>query len=318
MHTQYIPIHTHARTNAHMHTHTRTHRLLLALRELSGGAVLTQLEIGGRKVLVVACALFLVALIPHAGTSVMCDGEALHFAHMLQLFYPAQLRCAHAFVKRFCETVHARSWPARRPENKHTHEQRLYSNDSHVEKTDLYLCKCTKLYLCKGAYIPAVVNHTTTRKHAHLQLHCFRSRENCIYAQMSPTISLQKSPTTPQPINTRRPKHTHANDSRGFAAKTAIFLQKRPTIYLYLCRRVLYLHSRDTRAHDCHLCIAKRAILLQTSPTIYLCRKAPSLRSRDTHAHDSRVFIAKKATILQTSLTIYLRKRAPYCLHSLW
>jgi len=66
-------------------------RLLLALRELSGGAMLTQIGVGASTVRVVACARFLVALIPHTGAGGACDVEALHFAHMLQLLYPVEL-----------------------------------------------------------------------------------------------------------------------------------------------------------------------------------------------------------------------------------
>jgi len=66
-------------------------RLLLALRELSGGVVLTQLEIGASKVRAVACARFTVVLVPHAGSCDVSDVEALHIAHMLQLLYPTEL-----------------------------------------------------------------------------------------------------------------------------------------------------------------------------------------------------------------------------------
>jgi hypothetical protein len=60
-------------------------RLLLALRELSGGALLTRLDIGVRKVHVVACPRFMLALIPHTDNTDVCDMEALHIAHMLQV-----------------------------------------------------------------------------------------------------------------------------------------------------------------------------------------------------------------------------------------
>jgi len=66
-------------------------RLLMALRELSGGAMLTQIGVGASMVHVVACARFLVAIIPHAGAASACDLEVLHFAHMLQLLYPVEL-----------------------------------------------------------------------------------------------------------------------------------------------------------------------------------------------------------------------------------
>ena len=63
----------------------------MALRELSGGAMLTQIGVGASTVHVVACARFLVAIIPHAGAAAACDVEVLHFAHMLQLLYPVEL-----------------------------------------------------------------------------------------------------------------------------------------------------------------------------------------------------------------------------------
>jgi hypothetical protein len=66
-------------------------RLLMALRELSGGAMLTQICVGASTVHVVACARFLVAIIPHVGVAGACDVEVLHFAHMLQLLYPVEL-----------------------------------------------------------------------------------------------------------------------------------------------------------------------------------------------------------------------------------
>jgi hypothetical protein len=66
-------------------------RLILALRELSGSTVLTQLEVGACKVRAVACSCFTVVLVPHAGAGDVCDVEALHIAHMLQMLYPAEL-----------------------------------------------------------------------------------------------------------------------------------------------------------------------------------------------------------------------------------
>ena len=70
-------------------------RLLLALRELSGGTLLTRLDIGVRKVHVVACPRFMLALIPHTDNTDVCDMEALHIAHMLQVsqenYFPDEL-----------------------------------------------------------------------------------------------------------------------------------------------------------------------------------------------------------------------------------
>jgi len=74
----------------------RLARLLLALVNLGGGGAVSRVTLGRSRLVVVDRGSFLVALIPHAGSSPILDVEALHIAHILNLLYPELEQCAAA------------------------------------------------------------------------------------------------------------------------------------------------------------------------------------------------------------------------------